>query len=200
MLRYFWVVILAISVLLAGVHHQWAPLLHTFYLLPLKLVHLLLWMAGFLLLWNALLGCMRALGWLEWQARLLRPLLRRLFPRSVDDETLNWIALNVAANMLGMGNAATPAGLSAMQGLQQVNADKKRASDAMCLLLAINTSSVQLIPASAIAILAAAGFPHPLLIVIPTWVVTSLTTVAAIVGAKALAWRRQAPLDEVVDV
>jgi spore maturation protein A len=190
MLRYFWIVILGFSLLLAGAHHNWALLLQTLYVLPLKLLHLLAWMAGFLLVWNVLLGCMQALGWLEWQARLLKPLLRRLFPPSVNDETLHWVALNVAANMLGMGNAATPAGLSAMKGLQAVNTDKNRASDAMCLLLAINTSSVQLIPASAIAILAAAGFPHPLLIVIPTWIVTSLTTVAAIVGAKCLSWRR----------
>ena len=198
MLRYFWILIFGCSLLLAGVHHDWVPLLQTLVGLPLKLLHLLAWMAGFLLVWNVLLGCMQALGWLEWQARWLKPFLRRLFPGSVNDETLHWISLNVAANMLGMGNAATPAGLSAMKGLQAVNANKKRASDAMCLLLAINTSSVQLIPASAIAILAAAGFAHPLLIVIPTWVVTSLTTVAAIVGAKCLSWRR-AGKQELVD-
>ena len=198
MLRHFWIVILAISLALAAVHHSWNALLTVLTVLPFKLLHLLLWMAGFLLVWNVLLGCMQALGWLKWQARLLKPVLRRLFPASVDAETLHWISLNVGANVLGMGNAATPAGLSAMKGLQAVNPEKTKATDAMCLLLAINTSSVQLIPASAIAILAAAGFAHPFLVVIPTWIVTSATTAAAILGAKCLSWRR-AEKQELVD-
>lgn len=190
MLRYFWVLILALSVVLAGLHHDWVALWGVLSHLPLKLLHLLFWMGVYLLFWNALLGCMQALGWLEWQARWLRPVLKCLFPKSVDADTLHWIALNISANILGMGNAATPAGLSAMRGLQVINRNKNKASDAMCLLLAINTSSVQLIPASAIAILAASGFAHPLQILIPTWIVTTLTTFAAIAGAKCLAWRR----------
>ena len=190
MLRYFWLVILSLSLLLAGVHHNWQVLWVALSALPLKLFHLLFWMGVYLLLWNALLGCMQALGWLQWQARWLTPILKRLYPANINEETLHWIALNVSANVLGMGNAATPAGLSAMKGLQKINGTKNKASDAMCLLLAINTSSVQLIPASAIAILAAAGFAHPLQILVPTWIVTTLTTVIAVTAAKCLAWKK----------
>lgn len=183
MLRYMWLMIVVLSLALAGLHHQWQPLWLQLQTVATKLLHLLFWMGVFLLLWNSLLGIMQELGWVHWIAKALQPVVRRLFPEVQDSETRDWICFNISANMLGMGNAATPAGLSAMQGLQAINPQKERATDAMCLLLAINTSSVQLIPASTLAILTSSGYPHPLWIVLPTWVVTSLTTLVAILAA-----------------
>jgi len=95
--------------------------------------------------------------------------------------------MNMSANILGLGNAATPFGLQAMQALQTINSKKHVATDAMCMFLAINTSSIQLIPATAIAFLAAGGSSQPTAIVFSGLLATGCSTVAAIVAAKLLA-------------
>ena len=188
MLRYCWLIVFALSVVIAVLKHRLGDLLIVVQTLPLHLLILLSWLIGFLLLWNGLLSMLKALGFVGALARWLSPVLRRLFPADqVDSETLGFIALNMSANVLGMGNAATPAGLSAMKGFESSNPEPGRATHAMCLFLAINTSSVQLVPASALALLAASGFPHPFSILIPTWIVTSFTTLVAIAGAKCCA-------------
>ena len=99
-------------------------------------------------------------------AKLLRPLMTRIFP-DVPAEHPPWgsMIMNMAANMLGLANAATPLGLRAMQDLEKLNPRPGTATNAMCTFLALNTSSVQLIPASAVAILAAAGSVQPTAII-----------------------------------
>ena len=131
-------------------------------------------------LWCGLLEVLRRSGAIAALARLMRPLMRRLFP-DVDtkSEAAQWIATNFAANLLGMGNAATPAGLSAMRTLPQ---DRKpnRASHAMCMFLIINASSLQLIPTTAISMRAAAGSAAPADIMLPTLIATGLATLIGI--------------------
>ena len=94
------------------------------------------------------------------------------------------MVMNIAANMLGTGNAATPLGLRAMEHLQQLNDKKDTATNAMCTFLAINTSSVQLLPMSAIAILAANGDPNPTVVVVPALLATTCSTIAGIFAVK----------------
>ena len=94
--------------------------------------------------------------------------------------------MNISANMLGIGNAATPFGLRAMEYLQELNKNKNVATNAMCTFLAINTSSVQLVPVTAIAILAATGDPNPTSIIFPALLATSCSTIAGIVAVKFL--------------
>ena len=97
-------------------------------------------------------------GLVQRMARGLRPVMRRLFPDvPADHPAMGSMLMNMAANMLGLGNAATPLGLRAMRDLETLNPRPGMATNAMCTFLAINTSSVQLIPATAIAILVAAG-------------------------------------------
>jgi spore maturation protein A len=113
--------------------------------------------------------------------------MRRLFPDVPPDHpAMGAMILNVSANMLGLGNAATPLGLKAMEELQTLNPRPRTATDAMVLFLAINTGSVQLIPATVIALRAAAGAPHPADVVGPTLLASCCTTVVAIASAKLL--------------
>ncbi|NMA95350.1 MAG: nucleoside recognition protein [Clostridiales bacterium] len=96
------------------------------------------------------------------------------------------MAMNMAANMLGLGNAATPFGLKAMEYLQELNTNKRRATDAMCMFLVINASSLQLIPTTVIAMRSSAGAGHPTEIVGTTLIATTCSTAAGIISARLL--------------
>src|SRR5215510_15467023 len=109
-------------------------------------------------LWLGVMRLAERAGLVQRIAYGLRPLMRRLFPEVPPDHpAMGSMLMNMAANMLGLGNAATPLGLRAMRDLENLNPHPGTATNAMCTFLAINTSSVQLIPVTAIAILAAAG-------------------------------------------
>jgi len=124
-------------------------------------------------------------GIIQIIARTLIPITKRLFPEIPSDHpAIGSIILNMAANILGLGNAATPIGLKAMKELQDLNKNKDTATDAMCTFLAINTSSVQIIlPATVVGLMGAAANQ----IFITTIIATGFSTVAAIISVKALA-------------
>ena len=145
-------------------------------------------LTGIMALWMGIMGIASESGVIAILARVLRPVMRRLFPEiPVDDPAMGAMILNIAANMLGLANAATPFGLQAMKELQRLNTHMHTASDSMCIFLAINTSSVQLIPATAIAFLAANGSLHPTSVIFSSLVATIIATSVAIVSVKQLA-------------
>lgn len=144
-------------------------------------------LTGIMSLWLGIMAIASESGLIKILARLLQPILRPLFPEiPKEDKAMGAIILNLAANMLGLGNAATPFGLQAMKELQRLNHHAKEASNAMCTFLALNTSSVQLIPATAIAFLAANGSHNPSLVIISSLIATSISTLVAIVAVKRL--------------
>ncbi|HSH37703.1 MAG TPA: nucleoside recognition domain-containing protein, partial [Chthoniobacterales bacterium] len=131
-------------------------------------------------------------------ARGLRPIMRRLFPDvPTEHPAMGSIVMNIAANMLGLGNAATPLGLRAMRDLETLNPRPGVASNAMCTFLAINTSSVQLIPTTAIALLAAAGSRNPTIIVGTALLATSCSTIVGITSVKLFEKLRAFRLPEI---
>ena len=118
----------------------------------------------------------------------LAAVLKRLFPDVPEtDPAMGAMVLNIAANMLGMANAATPFGLQAMKELQRLNTHVHTASNSMCVFLAINTSSVQLIPATAMAYLAANGSLHPSSVIMSSLIATSVSTIVALIAVTQLA-------------
>jgi spore maturation protein A len=113
--------------------------------------------------------------------------MRWLFPDvPTEHPAAGAIVLALAANMLGLNNAATPLGIKAMEQLQAINPDKDTATNAMVTLMAVTTTGVQLIPATMIGILLAAGSTNPTAIIAPTIVATFIGTVAAVVAARVL--------------
>lgn len=151
---------------------------------------LALGLIGILALWMGVLRVAEAGGLVQSLARLLRPVMVRLFPDvPADHPAMGAMVMNVAANMLGLGNAATPLGLEAMRHLQSLNPDKQTATNAMCLFLAINTSGLTLIPARTIALRAENGAAEPTAILLPTLLATAVSTTVAIVAARLLAPR-----------
>ena len=145
-------------------------------------------LAGIMALWLGIMGIASESGLVNQFARILRPIMRRLFPEvPEDDPAMGAMLLNIAANMLGLANAATPFGLQAMKELQRLNTHVHTASNAMCTFLAINTSSVQLIPATAIAMLAANGSVNPTSIVFSSLIATIASTVVGLIAVTQLA-------------
>ncbi len=131
-------------------------------------------------------------GLLRWVARVLQPLLQRLFPEiPAGHPAMGAMVLNLSANILGLGNAATPFGIRAMQELNRLNPNPGTATDAMVLFLAINTSSLTLLPTGVIALRAAAGSADPAAILPTTLLATACSTTAAIGAAKLFARSRR---------
>jgi len=142
-------------------------------------------------LWLGILNIAKQSGLMKSIARRMRKAIRFLFPGVPDGSAATgYITLNIVANVLGMGNAATPFGLKAMQELQALNKDKRRATNAMCMLLVINASSVQLIPMNIIALRSAANSANPSEIVLSAFLATAVTTVVGVTSAKILERRR----------
>lgn len=146
-------------------------------------------LVGILALWMGLMRVAEEAGVVRWIARLSAPVLRRLFPGiPADHPAMGAIVMNVAANVLGLGNAATPFGIRAMQELERLNPSPGTATDAQAMLCALNTASVQLVPATVIALRAAAGSRNPGEIIGPT-LLASLCGVAVAVAAARLLGR-----------
>jgi spore maturation protein A len=153
-----------------------------------KAVTLALALAGVMALWLGLMKVAEEAGLVSALARLARPLLARLFPDVPPDHAaMGAIVMNVSANVLGLGNAATPFGVKAMQALEELNPRKGTASDAQALLCALNTASVQLVPATIIALRAGAGSAAPAEVLGPTLVASLCGVTVAVTAAKLLA-------------
>lgn len=150
-------------------------------------VRLCLSMAGMLCLWTGVMEVMGQSGLAAGLARLLRPVLGRLFP-SARGETMASLSANVSANLLGLGSAATPPGIRAARGL---GGGESTANDALCLLVVCNSASIQLIPTTVATVRAAAGSPAPFDILPAVWLASALSVLAGIGACKLLArfWR-----------
>ncbi len=142
---------------------------------------------GLMALWLGIMRVAQEAGMINFLARLVRPVTRFLFPRVPQDHpAMGAIIMNISANILGLGNAATPFGLKAMQELQKLNDTPDEASPAMCTFLALNTSCITLIPATIIGIRVAAGSANPTEIVGTTIFATTMGTIVAVTADKIL--------------
>lgn len=153
-------------------------------------VTLAIGLVGPMALWLGIMKVAEEGGLLRIIARAVRPVMVRLFPDvPAEHPAMSAMIMNMAANALGLGNAATPMGIKAMQELDKLAPEKGTATNAMCLFLAINTSSVTLLPLGVISVRAAAGAADASAILIPSFFATFCSTCVAIVAAKLLARR-----------
>ena len=145
-------------------------------------------LCGALCLWNGILRLLEAGGVTGLLTRLLRPLLTRLYPESKGNgEALNALAENLSANLLGLGNAATPAGIRAARALSR----GERATDGLCRLAVMNSASVTLLPATVCALRASLGSTAPFDIVPAVWLVSGFSLLAGLLAERLLRklWR-----------
>ncbi|MBQ3819775.1 hypothetical protein II810_04935 [bacterium] len=149
---------------------------------------------GIMAFWLGMMKIAQNCGLINIIAKIIKPVTKRLFNEIPEEsDAIGDIAMNFSANAFGLTNAATPMGLKAMEELQKHNVDKSSASNAMCMLLAMNTAGFQLIPASVIAILISIGYKNPTEIIAPTLLVTTIAFVSAIILAKIFQkfWAKQ---------
>ena len=151
-------------------------------------IELSLSMAGILCLWSGVMEIMNVCGLSSALARTFRPLLRRLLPNACrDEETLAAISANVSANLLGLGNAATPLGIRAAR--RMARGCDGVASDELCLLVVLNTASIQLLPATIASVRAAAGCRTPFDILPAVWLASVLSVTVGLLTARILSRR-----------
>ena len=150
-------------------------------------VMLAIGLIGSMAFWLGMMKVLEEAGALKMLAKIVAPVMTKLFPEIPENHpAIGAMVMNMSANMLGMGNAATPFGINAMQELDKLNGVKGRATNAMCLFLAINTSSVTLLPLGVITIRASAGSADPAAILIPSLLATIVSTTVAIIAAKLM--------------
>ena len=185
MLNYIWFGLIFVSVVVGTITGRIDEVTEAAISMSKTSVEIAIGLIGIMALWLGIMKIAEDSGLIQLIAKALRPITIRLFPDVPSNHpAIGSIVLNMAANMLGLGNAATPLGLKAMKELQELNKRKDTATDAMCTFLAINTSSVQIIlPATVVGLMGAAANQ----IFITTIIATGLSTIAAIISVKILA-------------
>lgn len=187
MLNYIWLGLILCAVIFGGLDNQIDNVTQEGIKGAGQAVEIALKLIGVMALWLGVMRLAEKAGLIQLLARAIRPIMKRLFPDVPPDHpAMGSMMMNMAANILGIGNAATPLGLRAMRDLQRLNPVPGTASNAMCTFLAINTSSIQLIPANQIAMLAAAGSVRPTAIIGTALVATTVSTLIGIASVKFL--------------
>ncbi len=188
MMNYIWLGIILISVVVGGFTGRLPDMtIGVFAAAKDAVVSIALPLAGGMAVWLGMMRLAEQSGFVQLLARFLRPLMSRLFPDVPPEHpAMGSMVLSVAANMLGLGNAATPLGLRAMSDLERLNPRPGVATNAMCTFLAICTSSVQLLPTTAILIFVGAGSKNPTAIVSTAFLATACAAIAGVTSAKLL--------------
>jgi len=182
MVNWIWMGMIVISVLFGAINGKMEQVAEAAFGGAQTGVTVCLGLISILVFWMGLMRIAEDAGLVRKLSKLLAPIVRRLFPDVPHDHpAMGYILSNMSANLLGLGNAATPMGIKAMQELQTLNPDKTVATPAMCTLLALNTASITLVPTTIIAIRMNFGSLHPADIVAPTLLATMISTGAAIV-------------------
>lgn len=187
---YFLTALLALSLLFGSITGQLSAVSSAAMAGAQAAVELCLSMAGAICLWSGVMTLMDRCGLSQKLSRLLRPVLRRLLPNaSRDSETLAAVSANVSANLLGLGNAATPLGIRAAT---RMAAGGSVASDELCRLVVLNTASIQLLPTTVAAVRSAHGCASPFDILPAVWLSSALSVAAGLLAARGLqaVWRR----------
>lgn len=146
---------------------------------------------GVMCLWTGIAKIGEKAGIISVFSKILRPITKIIFPRLKEDSpALSAIIMNIVANLLGMGNAATPLGIKAINELDKINKGERKASDEMCMFVVLNTASIQLMPATVISLRQSFGSANPGEIILPVWVVSVCALFVGVSVAKLLERRR----------
>ncbi|HMC23401.1 MAG TPA: nucleoside recognition domain-containing protein [Thermoanaerobaculia bacterium] len=187
MLNYIWFGLMAIALIVAAFNGTAAAVTKGAVDAAKTAVEIALGLVGIMTLWLGVMRVAEKAGLISLLGRALRPISRLLFPEIPPDHpAIGAMILNIAANMLGLSNAATPLGIKAMEELQELNPQKETASNAMVTFMTLNTAGIQFIPATIIGVLVAAGSKNPTAIISTTIIATFCGAIAAVTTAKIL--------------
>lgn len=180
MLNILWPIFIIISIVYAFFSGNIESLNNSIFESTESAVNLTLTLLGTTCLWSGIMEIASKTHLIEILSKILKPVIKKLFSNiDIEGKSCNNIIMNIIANILGLGNAATPLGLKAMNELQKENKNKENLSDNMMMLIVLNTASLQIIPTTIIAIRSSLGSDNPTKIIFPVWI---STICAAIVG------------------
>lgn len=187
MLNILWVIMIAGGIFFAAFHGTMGQITESFISSSTEAVNLCIFMLGVIGVWNGMMEIAVKSGLMKKIEKTMYPFIHWLFPDIPPRHKANeYIAANMAANILGLGWAATPAGLKAMRELQKLEEGGGRASDMMCAFLVLNISSLQLVPINMIAYRSQYGSVNPAAVVLPAICATMISTMAGIVFIKIM--------------
>ncbi len=187
MLNYIWAGMLLVGFAVGIINGRLEEVTQAAFASAGKAVELCIGLLGIMCLWTGLMKVMEKSGLIRLLARFASPVMGLLFPKlSGNKKAQGAIVMNLAANFMGLGNAATPLGIRAMEELQRANAGSDTASDSMCMFLVLNTSAIQLIPATVIAIRMDAGSAAPSEIMACVWFASACAMLAGIAAVRVL--------------
>ena len=150
-------------------------------------VSFIIGLVGLMCFWCGVMKVAEKSGFTEKLAKLMKPILKLIFKESANDEkALGAIVMNITANMMGLGNAATPFGIKAMEEMDRLNNEKGRASNDMALFLVLNAACIQLVPSTVLSIRAAAGSTNPGAIILPAIISTGTAAIVGVICCKIL--------------
>jgi spore maturation protein A len=191
MVNYIWVIMTLIGIVFGIANGTLEEINKAVFVGAREAVTLCIGLISVLVFWLGMMRIAEESGLLEGLAKLFRPIVKRLFPEVPPDHpAMGYILSNMIANMFGLGNAATPLGIKAMEELQELNGGKKTASRSMVTFLAINTASITIIPSTVIAIRMTYHSSSPTEIVVPTLIATIISAVGAILIDRFFYYRR----------
>lgn len=182
-MNYIWCGMIIFSIIVAAVNGTLDETVNAAFAGAQSSVEVILSFAGVMCFWTGMLKIAEKSGLADKIERLLNPVIKFLFPKS-DDEAKKYISMNMTANILGMGNAATPMGIKAMSALDRHNKNPLYPSDDMCMLVVLNTTSFQLIPTTILALRTAANSSNPFSVMIPIWITSAVSIVVAVSAVK----------------
>lgn len=192
MLNYIWSFIVVISIICSVLLGNTENLSNALIKSGASSIELILTMAGIMCLWSGIMNIAIDSGFTSLMAKIFSPILRRLFPKlDRNGEAFQSITMNVSANLLGLGNTATPFGLKAMEQLHTLNNKSDEASNEMVIFVVINTASLQLLPTTLASLRQAYGSSAPFEIIVPVWISSACALFVALIIACTLNLRKR---------
>jgi len=187
MLNYIWFGLMIIAIIVGAINGRIVQVTQAAFEYADTAVKIAIGLIGIMALWLGIMNIAQEAGLVKLLARVIRPISKRLFPEIPPEHpAMGAMVLNIAANWLGLSNAATPLGLKAMEELQKLNKVKDTATNAMATFLALNTASVTLIPATIIGVRLSLGSKNPAEIIGTTIFASGCATIVAVTATKLL--------------
>ena len=187
MLNMIWPIFIIVSIIYAIIVGRVEEVNNSIFESAASTVELVITFFGTICLWNGIMNIAINTSLIEKLVFFFKPLLKYLFPEIYQDEKIRKeISMNMVANMLGLGNAATPLGLKAMKSMQEKNKKTDTLSNAMLMFIVINTASIQMIPTTVIAIRSSLGSQNPTATIVPIWISSACSIIVAILITKFL--------------
>lgn len=187
MLNIIWPLFIIISFVYAILNGRVSEVNNSIFESTKSAIELTISLLGTICLWNGIMQIASNTSIIKHLTKILNPIMKRIFPDiKKEDKVHKEITMNIIANIMGLGNAATPLGLKAMKSMQKQNKDKNKLSNSMAMFIVLNTASIQLIPTTVIAIRSSFNSSNPSAIMIPVWISTIFAATSAILSAKIL--------------